>query len=375
MSDDNKAPVAEAELESFDFLKKEAAVAHFLSTGCTLLDLAIADRLPGGIPAGRITQIYGDESTAKTVIGAEAAGSAQRQGGACSVKDVEGTWDAPRMNMIHGIIYDKQWEYSRPTSIENLFDDHLTKAVDFSAKHRGKPSACLVDSLSALGSEAELKAKMTDATMGTSRAKQLSLAFRKHLSILIDTLMGTIFIDQTRTNVGVSFGEQSTVSGGSALKFYASVRIKLTHLERLTNSHGRIVGIKVGFFIRKNKVAAPFREGHFRLLFDYGIDDVSTNLEWLHECDPEQTAPKKDEPKASTVGMSAREKEVAKEAAKEAKKRRAWVFKDLKGQGLDDLARKVEDAGREKELRDEVERVWRVVYSPLERKPRVRFDS
>ena len=338
------------EFGSEDFWDQLPPVTNYLSTGSTLLDLALANRLPGGFPGGRIAQIYGDESTAKTVIGSEALGSAQRQNGWACIDDVERTWDFGRAE-LYGVDTKnkKQWDYKASRTIEKLFDDSIASAIDAANDAEG-PGALVVDTLSALPSEAEEEAKMTDGTYGTSRAKQVGLGFRKYLQDIGDCGLAVIFIDQTRERVGVTFGEKSTTSGGKALRFYASTRIKLSHDSRIKNKYEKIVGVKIGFFVRKNKVAPPFRDGTIRILFDYGIDDIASSLEWLHENDPDLLKEHK------------------------TKRGRPWVFKDLKGRGLDDLTHKVEKEGLETELQKDVERVWRVVHQPIVRKKRVRLN-
>jgi len=331
-----------------DFEKKLAPVTHYLSTGCTLLDLAIADQLPGGFAAGRITQIYGDESTAKSVLVSEPLGSAQRKGGIAIMNDVEATYDLDRAEIFGvDVTSEKQWQYICSENIEQLFDEHIADAVALADETKG-PCAMAIDSLSALSSAAEQDQELSDGTYGTSRAKQLSTGFRKYIGPISRSGLALLFIDQTRTKLGVTFGEKTTTSGGKALRFYASTRLRLSMVGKIKNKHDKIIGVKIGFFVRKNKVAPPFREGEFRLLFDYGIDDVASSLDWLHENDPEQAA--------------------------KPKRGRPWVFADLKGRGLNSLAEKVEEAGLEKELADEVARVWREVYAPIERKPRVRLN-
>ena len=275
------------EEEAVELIKRAPPVTHYLSTGCTLLDLAIADHLPGGFACGRITQIYGGESSAKSVLVAEALGSAQRQGGKGFLREREGTWDFQRAEDLHDVRTDKDgaWSYDTMGTIEELFETHIKAAVDEVAKVE-KPCCMAVDSLTALPSAVELDEKMGTASYGTSRAKMLSLGFRKYLGGITRSKLALLFVDQTRDNVGVTFGDKDAISGGRALKFYASTRIRLSHTERIVNSSEKVIGVKIGFFIKKNKVAPPFREGQFRILFDYGIDDIGSSIDWLHDNDP-----------------------------------------------------------------------------------------
>lgn len=358
-----------------DFKVPLPPVRHYLSTGCTLLDLAISDRLPGGFPSGRIVQIYGGESSAKTVLGSEAMGSAHRQGGKAEMDDIEGSWDPRRSANLHDVkVSTDAWGNAKDSSvfrlrvsssIENLFDEKIDKMIKWCAKTTA-PCCRTIDSLSALASEKELEESMSAATMGMTRAKQLSLAFRKYIGPIAKSGIAMLFIDQTRENVGVSFGESDTTPGGRALKFYASVRVRLQHLERLKNSAGKVIGVKLGFFTRKNKVAPPFREGSFHVIFDYGIDDIASSVDWLHDNDPAIKA----------------EFEAIKKAAKTddtiiVPKKAPWMVTGLglRAGNLNALCNKIEDQGLEKELAQEVERVWRIVYAPINRKKRVRIGN
>lgn len=326
---------------------KLAPVANYLSTGCSLLDLAIADRLPGGFATGRISQIYGDESTAKSVLVSEPLGSAQRKGGVAIMDDVEATYDLSRAHLFGVNTGDPNaWQYLSSETIEELFDTHIVAAIE-RAKVTNGPCAMAVDSLSALASRAEQDQVLTDGTYGTSRAKQLSAGFRKYVGPISTSGLALIFVDQTRTKLGVTFGDKTTTSGGKALRFYASTRVMLSMEGKIKNSHDKVIGVKIGFVVKKNKLAPPFREGMFRLLFDYGIDDVATSLEWLHDNDPAQL---------------------------EKTSHRPWVFGDLKARSLSLLTQAVEDAGMESMVVSELERVWRIVYAPVDRKPRVRLN-
>jgi len=368
----------EDETQPADILKRLPPVSHYLSSGCTLLDLALADRLPGGFPAGRICQIYGNESTGKSVLVQEAIGSAQRQKGFGSLNDAEGTFDFDRGATLHGMNVKGEtfWDYPDPASesIEDLFDNYVPKTIKKCEKIKG-PRCAVIDSLSSICSDAELDSKLTDSTYGTSRAKQLSLAFRKCRTDISNANLAMLFVDQTRHNVG-GYGDNLVASGGEALKFYASTRLKLSPGAKILNSLERVIGVELKFLVRKNKIAPPFREGIIRILFDYGIDDISTSLNWLHENDPElpELAKQKKEEEEKKSGKAATKK---RERKSETKTRIPWSVPrlELTGRTLNALAEKVEEQNLEEELAKEVERVWRIVYAPIERKKRVRFGN
>ena len=323
---------------------------EFLSTGCTILDLAIANQLPGGFGVGCISQIYGVPSSGKTVLLAETLGSAQRKGGVAYFGDAERTLDFQRAFGLYGVdvTNEKLWQYDQPTSIEDLFDRWLEEILKKRTK-RSKPGALGVDSLSALPSEAEKKAKLKDASYGVSRARQFSMAFRKRLDDLYSKKLSVIFVDQTRQNIGVMFGNKLTTSGGEAVKFYASTRVLCTDGGKIKNKADKVIGVIIKFKVDKNKIAPPFRDGKFRILFDYGIDDVGSNLEWLKDnIDPdldwENYGDGWGEPIAGLL---------------ECKK-------------LEDAIKWVEDNNAEEQLRGAVAKRWAEVYKSLDRKPRKR---
>lgn len=342
-------------LSESDFIEDEGEVTDFISTGCTILDLAIADKLPGGIAAGRITHIYGAESTAKTAVGAELLGAAQRLGGRAELDDIEGTWSNYFADIFDVDCTDKdKWRKLSSETIESLFDENLPTVIE-RAKDFG-PSVYLIDSLSALPSMVELDKKLDEGGYGTSRALKMSTAMRRAISGIRGGNLALVFIDQARTDIGKSFGDSDVTSGGRALKYYASTRVKLSHLAQIKEGD-KVVGVKLKFEIKKNKIGPPFRKGEFRLVFNYGIDDVATNLEWLMH-----TA---NSIKVNDNGMSDRRKKKQTET-------KSWIFGDIRGRGLMGLTRKVEDAGMEEEVRARVWEVWKKIYVPSDRKPKVR---
>ena len=333
---------------------QESAVDDWLSTGCTLLDLAISNRL-GGIPAGRSTHIYGWESTAKSVLAQEPLGAAQRKGGHVWYLDAEQTLDFGRAKNLFGLDVDADtFHYAVPETIEELFDgSQVNKTYKWGIydiieyvrdnELRG-PHVVAVDSLTALKTQVESEQKLTDGTYGTSRAKQISTAFRKYLHDLHKNNIALLVINQARVNISAGvFGDKMTVSGGKALDFYASVSIAMKMVEQLKNSTKQTIGCRFRFEVKKNKVAPPHRKGEFRLLFDHGIDNVATNLEWLK----------------GVHGWS---------------NYRFGDFSTKQGgpQSLEKAVSYIEENDLELALEEEVERTWHEIFQPPQRKPRVR---
>lgn len=313
----------------------------WLSTGCTLLDLAITNRLPGGIARGRITRIYGGESTGKSIMAATLLGSAQRHKMIGFYGDIENTFD-PVFAKLYGLNPDDKdtFRLKYPRTIEELFDTTVKDIVELKDK---RPKLFATDSVTALPSKVEVETKMEDATYGGTRAKQIGLGLRKYIRPIAEKDVTLVLIDQTRDNIS-KYGPREITSGGRAIKFYASTGIYLQHDDKVENSSGKVIGIWVKFQITKNKVSIPFREGRFKILFDYGIDDVESNLYFL---------------KKEQLGSDT-----------EARKKGTLVKFDGDEKKIPTMIRCVEDNNLERLLEDEVVRVWDKIHATEKRKQR-----
>ncbi len=338
------------DVDDFSLLEKSAPVEKYFSTGCTILDLAIADRLPGGFPAGRISQIWGGESSSKSVLVAEALGSAQRQKGIAFLIDSEATFDMERARRLFGVNikklkkrYFSPVEMEKVLTIETMFEDIFPKAI-IEAQKILHPCLLGVDSLSAISSSVEQDERIDDNTYGATRAKGLSLGFRKLSWKITNSGLSLLFVDQTRQKLNASWGDKDTRSGGNALGFYASARIKTTKVGNILNKHKQTIGVIVGFKVDKNKIAPPFRTGEFRILFDYGIDDIGTNISFLMKHDKKFMSGKW----IKLPGMK------------------------KKSDGLDTAIKDVEDNNLEEILIEKVYKVWRKIYQTNDRKLRRR---
>lgn len=312
-----------------------------ISTGSTLLDLAISGTLirGGGIPTGIFVEVFGPSGSGKTVLLSEIAGAIQRRGGDIMFHDPEA-----RLNKQFAKLFDldvSKIKLTKPDTVTEVFDSIKNW------KPEGDVNGVFADSLAALSTTMEMENKEGDK-MGMRRSKEFSEGLRKNARILAKKNMLMVASNQIRINVDPNAWEKYTTPGGKAVEFYASLRLRFKSVEKITEKHTvgkkevkRVIGTEVLVEVVKSSIDKPYRTAPIVILFDYGIDDIRANLQFI-----------KDHTGASTYTIN--------------------------GESLNSSIQKsiqiVERDKREKELKEQVIDLWEDIESKFEsnRKPKQR---
>lgn len=318
----------EEQAASSYFASSEKEGLEFVSAGCAVLDSALG----GGWCLGRVANIVGDKSAGKTLLAIEACANFHRQypDGYIRYNEAEAAFDeayAAALGMpvqavdfkgaaidpkdeekfreLSAVLADRGADDRDKTRAEAALKKLKSKGVGQASntiealyadvlrvleQNPGRPILYIIDSLDALSDDAEQEREMGDASYGGSKPKKMGEMFRRLVDRIENQRMLFIVVSQLRDKLNVTFGEKQTRSGGKALDYYASHIVWLAEIGKIKRTMAgieRIVGVNVKARVKKNKVGLPFRECEYPILFGYGVDDLTANVEWLIEvkCD------------------------------------------------------------------------------------------
>jgi RecA/RadA recombinase len=324
--------------------KKHDGTETFISTGSTLLDLAISGGRVrgGGIPGGILVEIFGPSGTGKTVLLCEIAGAIQRQGGEIKFKDPEA-----RLNKQFAQIFDLDLEdedYDTPDLIPDVFGS----VRKWAPKNPNKINGVFADSLAALSTNLEMDSEDGDK-MGMRRAKEFSEECRRTCRILTQNNILMVCSNQVRVNTDAGpYGQKYRAPGGEAIPFYASLRLRCMGASKITQKKKinekevtRVIGVETPIEVFKSSVWKPYRTASVFIMFDYGIDDIRANLQFVKQMT-----------KATTY----------------------VVEEEKAGASMQDAIAYVEKHGLENDLRGQTIDLWEAVEEEFEttRKPKAR---
>ena len=256
-------------------------IKDFISTGSSMLDLAISNKPDGGIAVGRITEINGLESSGKSLLGAHMLAETQKKGGIAVYIDTETSVSQEFMDVI-GIDMSKML-YLHLETVEDIFEaiEEIVTKVRESDKDR--LVTIMVDSLAAASTKVEIEADFEKDGWATSKAIIISKAMRKITQLIGREKIALVFTNQLRQKLGVMFGDPWTTSGGKALPFHASTRIRLKNMGQIKDSKKNVLGMKCRAQIVKNRLGPPLRHADYDMYFDRGIDNYGAWLTVLKE--------------------------------------------------------------------------------------------
>jgi len=256
-------------------------IKDFVSTGSTMLDLAISNKPDGGIAVGRITEINGLESSGKSLIGAHILAETQKKGGVVVYIDTETSVSTEFLRAI-GLDVESML-YLHLETVEDIFSAIEEIVVKVRESDKDRLVTILVDSLAAASTKVEMEAEFDKDGWATAKAIIISKAMRKITQMIGRERIALVFTNQLRQKLGVMFGDPWTTSGGKALPFHSSTRIRLKNVGQIKDTKKNTIGMKMRAQVIKNRLGPPMRHADFELYFESGIDDEGSWLQVMKD--------------------------------------------------------------------------------------------
>jgi len=256
-------------------------ITDFISTGSTMLDLAISNRPNGGIGVGKITELNGLEGSGKSLIGSHLLASTQKKDGIAVYIDTESAVSQEFLRAIG--VNTKNMLYVHLETVEEIFDTIETIVTKIRESNKDKLVTILVDSLAAASTKVEMDADFDKDGWATAKAIIISKAMRKITQMIARQKVALVFTNQLRQKLGVMFGDPWTTSGGKALPFHSSTRVRFKNVGQIKDGSKNTIGIKIKGQVIKNRLGPPMRTAEFPLYFDTGIADYDSWLTVMKE--------------------------------------------------------------------------------------------